>query len=81
MNVEVRLYGSLRRYRPPEVATSFPQPFVVDLAAGSSVTDLGLHLGIPDDVPSVAAVNDVAVGGDMELQGGDRVSLFPAAGC
>jgi molybdopterin converting factor small subunit len=50
------------------------------LSVGSSVPDLGFYIGIPEDVPSVAAVNDVAVEGDTELQDGDRVSLFPAAG-
>lgn len=77
MNVEVRLYGALRRYRPPEAAASFPQPFTVVLPAGATVDSLSLRLGIPDGVVSAAAVNNEAVESETVLQDGDRVSLFP----
>lgn len=79
MNVEVRLYGSLRRYRPPELAASIPSPFAVALPVGATVAALGAELGIPDGVVSAAAVNDVAVESDTVLRDGDRVSLFPPA--
>ena len=79
MIITVRLYGSLRRFRPQEAAAPFPQPFTVDLPVGTSVAGLGLHLGIPEGVASAAAVNNVAVEIDTVMQDGDRVSLFPPA--
>ena len=46
MRVEVRLYGSLRRYRPSEVAGLPHLPFAVALPLGASVDDLGRQLGL-----------------------------------
>lgn len=82
MKVEVRLYGSLRRYRPAADGPAH-RPFAVALPAGSSVADLGQQLGLPEGLISAAAVNGEAVETSAVLRGGDRVSLFPpsAGGC
>lgn len=83
MKVEVRLYGSLRRYRPSAADGPAHLPFAVALPAGSSVDDLGRQLGLPEGLVSAAAVNDEAVENSAVLRQGDRVSLFPpaAGGC
>ena len=73
MIVEVRLYGSLRRYRPPESSGAFP----VDLPSGSTVDTLARRLGIPEGFVSAAAVNETATESDTPLRDGDSVSLFP----
>ena len=79
MNVEVRLYGTLRRYRPA-TAAGFPHsPFVAALPPAATVETLLGLLGIPDGLASAVAVNDEAVGADQPLRDGDRVSLFPPA--
>lgn len=83
MKVEVRLYGSLRRYRPSTVDDPSHLSFAVALPAGSSVDDLGRQLGLPEGLVSAAAVNGEAVEDSVVLREGDRVGLFPpsAGGC
>ena len=83
MKVEVRLYGSLRRYRPSETDAPPHLPFAVALPVGSSIDDLGRQLGLPEGLVSAAAVNDEAVESSAVLREGDRVGLFPpsAGGC
>ncbi len=73
MIVEVRLYGSLRRYRPSELSGAFP----LDLPPGSTVDTLARQLGIPEGFVSAAAVNETAIESDTPLHDGDNVSLFP----
>lgn len=77
MNVEVRLYGSLRRYRPSDTSGATLQSFVVEMPPGSTVEDLGRALGIPDGFISAAAVNNQAVDSASLLADSDRISLFP----
>ena len=77
MIVEVRLYGSLRRYRPSELSGAFPAPFPIDLPPGSTVETLARRLGIPEGFVSAAAVNETAIESDTPLHDGDNVSLFP----
>ena len=79
MNVEVRLYGTLRRYRPAGAPGAAHAPFAAALPAGATVDTLAAQLGIPDGLASAAAVNDEAVETDHALRDGDRVSLFPPA--
>ena len=77
MIVEVRLYGSLRRYRPVDAGGAPHLPFVAVLPPEATVESLGRALGIPDGLVSAAAVNDEAVESDAGLIDGDRVALFP----
>lgn len=76
MNVEVRLYGALRRYRP-DVDGAPHLPFVATLPPEATVETLGRVLGIPDGLISAAAVNEEAVEATAALAEGDRVALFP----
>lgn len=76
VNVQVRLYGALRRYCP--ATHSAPHiPFVAALPAGATVDTLIHQLRIPDGLASAAAVNDEAVEAGHPLSDGDRVALFP----
>lgn len=77
MNVDVKLYGSLRRYRPDGAPGEGHTPFVAALPPAQTVANLLAVLNIPDGLASAAAVNDEAVELDHPLRDGDRVSLFP----
>lgn len=77
MNVEVRLYGALRRYRPDDAPGAPHLPFAALLPSVATVDTLRQRLNIPDGLISAAAVNDEAVETTFSLNDGDRVSLFP----
>ncbi|HRQ40160.1 MAG TPA: MoaD/ThiS family protein [Chloroflexota bacterium] len=76
MEVEVKLYGQLRRYRPEGVAGAPHQPFKWLLVGGTAVS-LAHELGIPDGLVNAVAVNGTAVDLDTPLHAADKVSLFP----
>jgi molybdopterin converting factor small subunit len=77
MEIEVKLHGQLRRYRPAELPGVPHQPFKWQVAAGSTAVSLAAALGIPEGLVNAAAVNGTAVEPDVPLQPGDRISLFP----
>ena len=77
MNVQVKLYGALRRYRPAGAPGEGHTPFAADLPPSATVDTLLAQLGIPDGLASAAAVNDAAVETNHPLRDGDRVNLFP----
>jgi molybdopterin converting factor small subunit len=77
MKVEVRLYGSLRRYRPADAPGEPHTPFAAITPQGTTVRALSALLGIPDGLAETAAVNDEAVGGSAVLREGDKVTFFP----
>lgn len=77
MKVEVRLYGSLRRFRPTDAAGVAHSPFAAELPDGATIETLCGLLRIPDGLAGAAAVNDEAVLVSTPLKSGDRVSLFP----
>lgn len=79
MAVEVRLYGTLRRYRPSSASGAPHHPFTVHIPDGSTVETLLDHLSIAGGLVNAAAVNDEAVELSTRLSEGDRVALFPAA--
>jgi len=75
IEVEVRLYATLRRYRagnPPDGGER------VLLPAGSAVLDLLAGLGIPAKEVQTVFVNRRVMAAEAVLQAGDRVDLFPA---
>lgn len=71
IEVEVRLYASLRRYRTDS-------PLKVLLPAGSTVLDLLDGIGVPSAEVQTVFVNRRALAREAVLQDGDRVDLFPA---
>ena len=77
MEVEVKLYAVLRRYRPDTVGGAKHHPFVFTLPAGATISTLTELLKIPEDLVTAAALNDDAVDVDTLLLDGDKVGLFP----
>jgi sulfur carrier protein ThiS len=77
MNVQVKLYGALRRYRPAGAPGEGHTPFMATLPPRATVAALLAQLGIPDGLASAAAINDEAVETDHTLRDGDQISLFP----
>jgi molybdopterin synthase sulfur carrier subunit len=77
MEVEVKLYGQLRRYRPRDIPGAAHHPFKVILEAGTTTVSLAKDLGIPEGMVNATAVNGEAADPDVILQNGDKVSLFP----
>ncbi len=74
MQVEVRLYATLRRYLPDLKAG---QGFSLNLPEGTTVADALAALGVPVDDAKQAFVNDQAVAWDFVLREGDSLRVFP----
>ncbi len=77
INIQVKLYGTLRRYRPSDVEGSPHQPFVIELPAAATVLYLLSQLGIEQGMASAIAVNSEATNEGVQLHDGDDVRLFP----
>ena len=72
MDVDIRLFASLKKHQP--------QDGKVRLAAGSRVTDLLDSLGISTDDVGIVMVNRADGRFDQQLQNGDVVTLIPPIG-
>lgn len=79
MEIEVKLYGTLRQHRPSQAEGMPHHPFSITVPDGTAVETLLAHLEIPDGLVSAAAVNGVSVELTTPLNNGDKVSLFPPA--
>ncbi len=76
VEVEVKLYGALRDYRPP--VEGLPHhPFLVDVPGHAAVADLVEQLSLPEDLIAGLAVNNLTADLQTRLQPGDKVSIFP----
>ena len=73
MQVEVRLFASLRPYGPQGANA----PFSFELPEGARVRDLVAALGLPAAIPKLVFVNGLQSAEEAELHQGDRVGLFP----
>ena len=77
IKVEVRLYATLRRYRPElNIGEALP----VELPAGATIGQLIEQLGLPEKEIKVVFVNGVVQEFDHVLADGDRVGFFPPVG-
>jgi len=77
MPVKVILSSTLRRYvqdYDPTKGMEVPVP------KGTSLGQLIKMLGIPEKEIKIAMVNGVKVSLDTELEGEERIGLFPAVG-
>jgi len=74
ISVQVRLYATLRRYRP-EVRLGESLP--MELPEGSTVGQLIARLGIPARVVKSIFVNRRPQDPEHVLQNGDEVAIFP----
>jgi molybdopterin converting factor small subunit len=74
VKVEVQLFATLAQYLP---AGRPAERTLLDVPAGTRVTDLLSHLGIPAAMPRIVLVNGHDADDDRVLQPDDVVSAFP----
>lgn len=77
VEIEVKLYAILRRYRPDNAGGAMHHPFAVTLPEGSAAAALVAHLQIPDKLVAAIACNEASADWDTILHDGDKVALFP----
>jgi len=77
MQVEIRLYATLRRYAPQGADAGV---FVTDLTDGASVQDLVHSLKIIPEEVHLIMVNGMNSTMERLLNSGDRIGLFPPIG-
>ena len=77
MELEVRLYATLREQAPPGAPTGV---FSRTLPDGGTVGELLNELGIGSEKVHMRMVNGVGVTDEHILQDKDRVGLFPPVG-
>ena len=75
--VHVKLFATLRKYRPD---LGLGEAFAVEVPDGATVADLVRLLGLPEDQVRIVFVNAVASEQDHVLSEGDQVSIFPPVG-
>lgn len=75
IDVQVKLYASLRRYRP---GVALGQAFTCTVTEGTSVAQLVAEtLELPPDVVAIVLVNGIQHSPEYPLSAGDQVALFP----
>jgi molybdopterin converting factor small subunit len=77
MQVNVKLFASLQRYKPD---VSAGEIFTVELPEGSTLADLVERLEIRANEVKVMFVNGRARAEMYRLQDGDEVGIFPPVG-
>lgn len=74
IEVEVRLYATLRKYSPE---TGIGGSMILQVPEGTRLSDLLARLGVPQDEVKMAFVNNRPQDDGYQLHDGDRVALFP----
>jgi len=74
IEVEVRLYATLRKYNPE---TGIGEPMILQMPEGARLADLLARLEVPKDEVKTAFVNNRRRDEDYQLHDGDRVAFFP----
>jgi len=74
IEVEVRLYATLRKYRSE---TGVGEPVILQVPDGTLLADLLARLGVPESEVKTAFVNNRRRDEDYQLRDGDRVAFFP----
>ena len=77
MKIEVKLHGTLRRYRPSDAVGAPHHPFSVTIPENLTVAELAAQLKIPDGLVNAASVNGEAVTPEAVLPEGAVIQLFP----
>jgi molybdopterin converting factor small subunit len=75
MNVQLKLFATLRQYLPPG---STGGACNVQIPAGSTVGDMLSQFGVPLDEHLIVVLHGRRADWDQALQEGDVVSAFPA---
>lgn len=74
MEIELRLYGGLRKYLPQKVSSGKVK---LSFGDGLTVSDLIEAMKIPPEEMTSVLVNSVVVKGDEEIHHEDKVEIFP----
>ena len=74
IQVQVRLYATLRRYQPQ---VQLGEGVLVSLPEGATVAQLVDKLGLPEDTVKRVFVQGIIVENDQRLNDGDEVGMFP----
>jgi len=74
IEVEVRLYATLRKYSPEAGSGG---PLILQMPEGDRLADLLVRLGVPKGEVKTAFVNNRRQDEDYQLRDGDRVAFFP----
>lgn len=74
IEVEARLYATLRKYSPE---TGIGEPVILQIPEGARLDDLLVRLGVPKSEVKTAFVNNRQQDEDYRLGDGDRVAFFP----
>jgi sulfur carrier protein ThiS len=77
MQITVRLYAALGRYRPPDAPPT--GAFSRDVPDGATVAQVATELDIPPGLLRICAVNGQTVEKEHALAPGDHLALVPAA--
>ena len=77
MDIEVNLFASLGRYKPPEAGKDF---WVISCPEGMTVMELINLLDVPREEVKLIFLNGVHATGETVLTSGDRIGLFPPVG-
>lgn len=78
MNINVKLYATLRKYAPSEIGLG--EEFQISLS-GHSISDLVKQLHIPSENGIIVMVNGIRVTKlDQQLKEKDLVVIFPPLG-
>ncbi|HBY98462.1 MAG: MoaD/ThiS family protein [Ardenticatenaceae bacterium] len=74
IEVRVKLYAGLRRYRP---GLAIGQSFICSVPGDSTVGHLLDELGIPSLIVAIILVNGIQSEREHRLTDGDEVALWP----
>ena len=77
IEIEVRLYASLRQYCP---GLGIGESLRVQMTEGATAEDLLRRLDVPSSEMKIAIVNSRHQDEDHRLSDGDRVAFFPPIG-
>jgi molybdopterin converting factor small subunit len=78
IGIEIRLYATLRNYRP---GLKVGEPLFLTLDEGTTVKQLlEEQLGIPTEVVKTVFINGIYRDLNQVLVEGDRVGIFPPVG-
>ncbi|HFQ94114.1 MAG TPA: hypothetical protein ENK32_08905 [Anaerolineae bacterium] len=77
MEITVKLYGRLRKYRPDDAPGAPHHSFLLEAPEEATPAAIAAALGIDPGLVAGAAVNGESTSMDAPLQEGDQVSLFP----
>jgi sulfur carrier protein ThiS len=77
MKIEVKLHGTLRRYRPSDAGGAPHHPFSISVPESLTIAELATQLNIPDGLVNAASINSEVVTPDVVLPDGAIVQLFP----